>query len=298
MKKGIVCILVMAAMQLAGLDLMLRNGQVFNNVTITGSSPYSVSIVANQNGISSNTIVTTVQLSELAPVSRNALAEYLAQGRAEMMGGNNGPLINTNATNIPLPQGVMTGVGSAMMSLAAPNADSSGEGMMSNSSSAPSTGSGTSQAAAGGGNYNAPYGQPFGSQADTATAVLSSLSAPGYAPLLSKLPPNAVDFNSDGMTGNPDDIQLPGFPHQITLDAITPIENGTLGWAYGGAPGANINAPRFGQIYLYGIWLPQGGNWFGNVYPTNKNIYYNGNYYPCYATSIAMARRINASYQY
>ena len=89
-------------------------------------------------------------------------------------------------------------------------------------------------------------------------------------------------------------IVLPGSPGRISLTSITELTNGTLGWAASWDGGVVAQPQRFGRIYVYGVMLLQGSTWFGNVYPTTRTIWWNGNYFPCFATTPEFAKRINA----
>lgn len=87
-------------------------------------------------------------------------------------------------------------------------------------------------------------------------------------------------------------IILPGVPSQIRLDSVKVYGNGTIGWANSDPDFAdNIN---YGRIYVYGIQIPQQEPWAGRVYPTNKTITFNNWTLPCFATTPADARNINA----
>ena len=88
-------------------------------------------------------------------------------------------------------------------------------------------------------------------------------------------------------------IVLPGSPGRISLTSITELTNGTLGWAASWDGGFVAQPQRFGRIYVYGVMLLQGATWFGNVYPTCRTIWWQGNYFPCFATTPEFAKRIN-----
>ena len=88
-------------------------------------------------------------------------------------------------------------------------------------------------------------------------------------------------------------IILPGAPGRISLTSITELTNGTLGWAASWDGGFDAQPQRFGRIYVYGVMLLQGATWFGNVYPTCRTIWWQGNYFPCFATTPDFAKRIN-----
>lgn len=89
-------------------------------------------------------------------------------------------------------------------------------------------------------------------------------------------------------------IVLPGSPGRISLTSITELTNGTLGWAASWDGGFDSQPQRFGRIYVYGVMLLQRSTWFGNVYPTCRTIWWQGNYFPCFATTPDFAKRINA----
>ena len=89
-------------------------------------------------------------------------------------------------------------------------------------------------------------------------------------------------------------IVLPGSPGRITLTSITELTNGTLGWAASYDNGLLSQPQEFGRIYVYGVMLLQGTSWMGNVYPTKRSIWWRGNYYPCFATTPDLAKRIDA----
>ena len=89
-------------------------------------------------------------------------------------------------------------------------------------------------------------------------------------------------------------IVLPGAPGRIKLTSITELTNGTLGWAASWDGGLLAQPQEFGRIYVYGVMLLQGTSWIGNVYPTRRNIWWRGSYYPCFATTPDLAKRIDA----
>ena len=92
---------------------------------------------------------------------------------------------------------------------------------------------------------------------------------------------------------NPGPIILPGGPRRVLFISLGLLLNGSFGSLHGieqGAPFASISYPR---AYIYGIIIPQGGGWVGNIYPTLRNIYFRGHFYPVYTISPGMARKIN-----
>jgi len=92
-------------------------------------------------------------------------------------------------------------------------------------------------------------------------------------------------------------IVLPGAPGRISLTSITPLTNGTLGWADSWDGGMMSQPQQFGRIYVYGVILPQGAVWIGNVYPSRRTVWWRNSYYPCFAISPDLAKRINATMQ-
>lgn len=88
-------------------------------------------------------------------------------------------------------------------------------------------------------------------------------------------------------------IVLPGFPSTIVLRSEAVLLNGTLGFANAFSPTQAIAEQYYGMIYVYGIQLPQAAVWNGNVYPTRRRIWHNGNQYPCFATNPATAAAID-----
>ena len=114
----------------------------------------------------------------------------------------------------------------------------------------------------------------------------------GPAAANNDLPP--ANGSSWGITvPNDAPIVLPGAPGRIKLTSITELTNGTLGWAASWDGGLLAQPQEFGRIYVYGVMLLQGTSWMGNVYPTHRSIWWQGSYYPCFATTPDLAQRIN-----
>ena len=90
-------------------------------------------------------------------------------------------------------------------------------------------------------------------------------------------------------------IVLPGAPGRISLTSITPLTNGTLGWADSWDGGIASQPQQFGRIFVYGVILLQGAVWMGNVYPTRRTIWWRNSYYPCFAITPELARRIDGT---
>ena len=86
-------------------------------------------------------------------------------------------------------------------------------------------------------------------------------------------------------------VSLPGIPSHIQLDSIWIMGNGTVGWANSNPGfGDNIN---YGRIYVYGIQVPQGVPWIGNVFPTNKTVSCWSWTLPCFAVTPGLAEIIS-----
>lgn len=89
-------------------------------------------------------------------------------------------------------------------------------------------------------------------------------------------------------------IILPGMIHNIRFHSQVVLTGGTLGYAESSSFGTGAVPTSYGEIYIYGLILPQGNVWIGIVYPTNRTIPHRGVNYPCCALSSEMAQRINA----
>ena len=86
-------------------------------------------------------------------------------------------------------------------------------------------------------------------------------------------------------------VLLPGIPSHIQLDSIWIMGNGTVGWANSNPGfGDNIN---YGRLYVYGIQIPQGVPWIGNVFPTDKTVSWGGLTLPCFAVTPGLAEIIS-----
>lgn len=121
-----------------------------------------------------------------------------------------------------------------------------------------------------------------------AVNTLTPMDAPSFVPMFRGPIP--------AYASQPGAIVLAGYPHNIQLTSITMLTGGTLGWASAAfSPGTEQS---YGKMYVYGVMVPQGGVWLGNVYPTSKKIWHLGCFYPCYATSPQMADKIDASVPY
>lgn len=212
MKKTGIALLSALCLACPGLDLMLRNGMMLNNVTILNTTPFGVSISADQGGMGENIVTRTVKYTDLTESSFGALLQALQRKAAAL-----NPAAGTGLT-------------------------------------------------------------------DSVSAPLAALTPDSFVPLYSG------PYHTSG-------ILLPGYPRRIELQSILMLFNGTLGWAQSAEIPVTPGTENFGRMYVYGIFIPGGGTWYGNVYPTNKRIYHRGRFYPCYATGIHTAEKINASVQ-
>lgn len=79
MKKMGTVLLLAICLGCSGLDLILRNGNVLNNVTILNASPDGVSISANQGGTGGNTVNRYLSYADLTENSLAALRRTLSE---------------------------------------------------------------------------------------------------------------------------------------------------------------------------------------------------------------------------
>lgn len=108
-----------------------------------------------------------------------------------------------------------------------------------------------------------------------------------------KAEPYGGNFTKKTYTNVPGQpIILPGVPSHVQLDSIWIFGNGTIGWA-NSDPNFDDNID-YGRIYVYGIQIPQGVPWIGNVFPTNKTVTYKNWTLPCFAVTPETAQQINA----
>ena len=112
------------------------------------------------------------------------------------------------------------------------------------------------------------------------------------------VPYNNILYPADMPVNNtfisPGPIALPLVPHKVLFTSLGLLQNGSIGVLHGieqGAPFASI--PYDTRAYIYGIIIPQGGGWVGNIYPTIHQFYLRGKFYRVYATSPGTAKRIN-----
>lgn len=87
-------------------------------------------------------------------------------------------------------------------------------------------------------------------------------------------------------------LDLPLIPSHIQLDPIWIIGNGTIGWANSN-PGFGDNI-SYGRIYVYGIQIPQGVPWIGNVFPAGRTITCWSWKLPCFAVSPELAELVRS----
>lgn len=258
----ILCLFSICMVQ--GLDLMLNNGQVLNDVTILNKTPQGVNVSANQGPSSGTVILTEVLYKNLTPQSLSQLQQYLANAAMEL--GN------------PVPQNLMQN----------PQILDSVTGAQ-GLSSIPAGSQNTWNAA------GTP--PPQNQQVDQNTLVMGAPIT--QTPQNMVLPANAKNFPSvfQNTLAQNSPIVLPGYPHRVYFVAVVVLLNGTLGWASSADQGV-WTQQNYGELYVYGIQIPQGGVWVGDLYPTGRNVLHLGQFFPCYATDVGMARRITASAQY
>ena len=81
----------------------------------------------------------------------------------------------------------------------------------------------------------------------------------------------------------------------VRFDSSGMLPGGSFGWAHEFDPSNFFSTYPVGRVYVRGISIPQGGNWFGIIYPAGRGIALYNDFYECWALSPQDAEKIGLS---
>ena len=81
----------------------------------------------------------------------------------------------------------------------------------------------------------------------------------------------------------------------VRFDSSGMLPGGSFGWAHEFDPADFFSTRPVGRVYVRGIFIPQGGNWFGIIYPAGRRIALYNDFYECWALTPQAAEKIGLS---